>query len=91
MEIIECNINYDDYSFCEQEGTFKATLDYKRWGKKRNVVAYFTFKDGRKILTAAWWNQDYLGLCELPIGATVNLTFSKKRKNTCYLRKVEVV
>lgn len=60
MENIAIDINYEDYSFCEQEGTFKATLIYKRWGKKSNVVAYFTFEDGRKIVTAAWRNLDYL-------------------------------
>ena len=33
----------------ERNGVFKARLDCKRWGKKRNILVYFTFEDGRCV------------------------------------------
>ena len=50
----DSGICVDNYKTNEQDGVFKARLDCKRWGKKRNVLAYFTFEDGSKIMAAAW-------------------------------------
>ena len=35
------------YGLMDEEGTFFATLDFKRWGKKQNLLSYFTLDDGR--------------------------------------------
>lgn len=40
----------DEYLTNERDGVFKARLDCKRWGKKRNILAYFTFEDGSKVM-----------------------------------------
>ena len=79
----------DIYVTAEQEGIFKATLDYKRWGRNRNVLAYFTLEDGRKIMASAWQDTGYLGIPEIPMGATVRLTFQKAKNGLAYLRGVE--
>ena len=45
----DLGICVDDYKTNERDGVFIARLDYKRWGKKRNVLANFTFEDGSKV------------------------------------------
>ncbi len=43
----DSGICVDNYKTNERDGIFKARLDCKRWGKKRNVLAYFTFEDAK--------------------------------------------
>ena len=38
----DAGIRVDNYKANEREGVFIATLDVKRWGKGRNILAYFT-------------------------------------------------
>lgn len=69
-QVKEKGIYVDEYLTNEREGVFKARLDCKRWGKKRNVLAYFTFEDGSKL-----W---------LPLGRTPAISvFPKLRKEQC--------
>ena len=88
-QLYENGIHTDIYVTAEQEGIFKATLDYKRWGRNRNVLAYFTLEDGRKIMASAWQDTGYLGIPEIPMGTTVRLTFQKAKNGLAYLRGVE--
>ena len=79
----------DNYKTNEQDGVFKARLDCKRWGKNRNILAYFTFEDGSKVMAAAWQNTGYLGIPEIEEGAMLTLTFERAKNGISYLRKVE--
>ena len=85
----DLNICTDDYKTNEDEGMFVARLDFKFWGKKRNVLAFFTFENGSKIMASAWQNTGYLGIPEIEEGATLMLTFEKAKNGIAYLRKVE--
>ena len=85
----DSGICVDDYKTNESDGVFTARLDYKRWGKKRNVIAYFTFEDGSKVMASAWQNTGYLGIPEIEEGAMLTLTFEKAKNGISYLRKVE--
>ena len=79
------------YSFIETEGTFTGTLDFKRWGKKKNLLSYFTLTDGRKIFASTFALSDYLGLADIKLGTTVRLSFiAEKKSGIIYLRKVEI-
>ena len=79
------------YSFITTEGIFIGTLDFKRWGKKKNLLSYFTLADGRKIFASTFSLQDYLGLADIRLGTIVKLTFiAAKRSGVIYLRKVEI-
>ena len=51
-EFYQSGINPYDYHFSKTEGQFIATLDSKRWGKKKNILAYFTTVDGLKIVAS---------------------------------------
>ena len=88
-QMYDLNICTDDYTTNEDEGVFIARLDFKFWGKKRNVLAFFTFENGSKIMASAWQNTDYLGIPEIEEGALLLLTFVKSKNGTAYLRKVE--
>lgn len=78
-----------DYKTNEREGVFLARLDYKRWGNNHNILAYFTFEDGRKVFASAWNNTGYLGIPEIETGEMLMLTFKKAKSGTSYLKKVE--
>lgn len=88
-QLEEKGICVDEYLTNEREGVFEARLDCKRWGKKRNVLAYFTFEDGSKIMASAWQNTDYLGIPEIAEGSMLILTFERAKNGISYLRKVE--
>ena len=79
----------DEYLTNERDGVFKARLDCKRWGKKRNILAYFTFEDGSKVMASAWQNTGYLGIPEIEEGARLMLTFERAKNGISYLRKVD--
>ena len=72
-----------------RDGVFKSRLDCKRWGKKRNILAYFTFEDGSKVMAYAWQNTGYLGIPEIEEGARLMLTFERSKNGISYLRNVE--
>ncbi len=79
----------DDYKTNENDGVFIARLDYKRWGKNRNILGFFTFENGKKIMASAWQNTGYLGIPEIEEGVMLMLTFEKAKNGIAYLRKVE--
>lgn len=85
----DAGINVDNYKTNENDGVFIARLDYKRWGKNRNVLGYFTFENGDKIMASAWQNTGYLGISEINEGTMLKLTFEKAKNGIAYLRKVE--
>ena len=63
------------YAFNEEPGEFIATIDCKRWGKKK-MVTFFTFEDDRKVVAHTWPNSNYLGLANMALGSKVRLCFS---------------
>ena len=85
----DAGIRVDNYKANEREGVFIATLDVKRWGKGRNILAYFTFEDGSKIMAAVWQNTGYLGLPDIEEGARLKLTFERAKNGSSYLRKAK--
>lgn len=79
------------YKMMEQEGEFKATLDFKRWGKKQNLVAYFNIEEVGKIVASTFRNREYLNLRLIPIGSKLIITFYRKGNTGNYLRKIQVL
>lgn len=78
------------YSFNEEPGEFVATIDCKRWGKKK-LVTFFTFEDGRKVVAPTWPNSNYLGLANMPLGSTVRLDFQHTRTGKLNLKGAELI
>ncbi len=88
-QLKEKGICVDEYLTNKREGVFNARLDCKCWGKKRNVLAYFTFEDGSKVMASAWQNTGYLDIPEIEEGAMLTLTFGRAKNGISYLGKVE--
>lgn len=93
-ELMASSIDPYEYNYCETVGEFPAMLDAKVWGNKSNILAYFTFEDGRKIVAAVWrynsMKREYLGLDEIPLGTKMFLTFRKGRGQRAYLRDFRI-
>jgi hypothetical protein len=49
-----------DYAFGCPDGEWAARLDHKAWGKKHNMILYFTqFDSGEKRWLSVFWNDDF--------------------------------
>lgn len=83
-------IEYDEYKNVEEEGEYRGRLVGKRWGKKRNLIAYFELNSGEKIVGYAWNDNEYLHLNEMKNGTAVRLRFVTSTKSgKTYLREVK--
>ena len=54
-------------------------------------MACLDFDDGRKIMTSAWSEKNYLGLADIPLNTRVSVSFQFSAKGISYLRSVEVI
>lgn len=79
------------YKFMKDEGEYRAVLDCKRWGRKNNLVAYYTVDGVGKIVASTFVNRNYLHVRDIPIGSKLILTFSKRGHTGNYLRKIQVL
>lgn len=77
-----------DYKFNMQPGEFEATIDCKRWGKKKKLITYMTFADGQKIVAPTWPRSQYEGLTGIEVGARVRVHFQVNRSGTLCVRRV---
>ena len=84
-------VNHHANQFPDFEGTFAATIACKRWDRNKNLLAYLDFDDGRKIMTSAWSEKNYLGLADIPLNTRVSVSFQFSAKGVSYLRSVEVI
>lgn len=90
QEFRDLGYEVNNYVLNTLVGKFPAKLEMKAWGKNRKLRAFFKFEDGRKIIAPAYPYQRYLGLCELPIGTDVLLTYEEVTEERVYLTEVEV-
>ena len=74
-EFVESGFDGREYQFPDFEGTFAATIACKRWDRNKNLLAYLDFDDGRKIMTSAWSEKNYLGLADIPLNSRVSVSF----------------
>ena len=77
------------YAFNQQSGVFVATIDCKRWGKRKKLITYMTFEDGRKIVAPTWPRSRYEGLADMEVGYRIRVTYDKNRAGTLCVRRVE--
>ena len=56
--------------------TVIGTLELKAKSKESGILRmFFSLSDGRKIMTLVFWWQRYAGLCEIPVGTVLELTY----------------
>ena len=85
----EQKINFNDYSFPTEEGTYRGILDFKMYGKKQNMLIYITLENGGKLIGAAYKDNDYLGLKELETGTEIEVTFKTSKSGLQRLTEVK--
>ena len=91
QEFLDSGFDGRDYNFPDFEGTFEAEMVCKRWDKNSKLLVYLDFDDGRKIMTSAWSEKNYLGLADIPLNTCVSVSFQFSAKRISYLRSVEVI
>ena len=91
QEFVDSGFDGRDYEFPDFEGTYEATIACKRWDKNKNLLAYLDFDDGKKIMTSAWNEKNYLGLADIPLNTRVSVSFQFSARGISYLRSVEVI
>lgn len=84
----EIEFNGKDYKFNMQPGEFVATIDCKRWGKRKKLITYMTFADGQKVIAITWPRSQYEGLVNLEVGSEIRVCFKLNRSGTLCVRRV---
>lgn len=83
----ETEFNGKDYKFNMQPGEFVATIDCKRWGKRKKLITYMTFADGRKVVTPTWPRSRYEGLANMEVGSKIRILYEENRSGTLCIRR----
>ncbi len=82
--------DFDDsmYRFNYEAGEFIATIDCKRWGKRKKLITYMTFADGRKIVAPTWPRSRYEGLADMMVGSRIRIDYRLNNAGTLCVRSV---
>ena len=83
----ETEFNTVGYQFNMQPGEFVATIDCKRWGKRKKLITYMTFADGRKIVAPTWPRSRYEGLANMEAGSKIRVLYEENRSGTLCIRR----
>ena len=83
----ETEFNGMDYIFNYQPGEFVATIDCKRWGKRKKLITYMTFADGRRVVAPTWPRSRYEGLANMEVGSKIRVLYEENRSGTLCIRR----
>ena len=83
----ETEFNGKDYKFNMQSGEFVATIDCKRWGKRKKLITYMTFADGRRGVAPTWPRSRYEGLAIMEVGSKIRVLYEENRSGTLCIRR----
>lgn len=70
-----------------QPGEFVATIDCKRWGKRKKLITYMTFADGRRVVAPTWPRSRYEGLANMEVGSRIRVLYEENRSGTLCIRR----
>ena len=88
-QFMALGIDTSEYKFNVQTGIFKAVLDLKVWGANKNILAFFTLEDGRKVISSAPCFKGYFGLADIPLGTDLEIMYAPNVKGKIYLTDVQ--
>ena len=74
-ELELANILTMEYELNLEPGTYEAILDLKAMTRTDVLRVFFTFADGRKIITTVNWWSNYRGLMDAEAGAKYRLVY----------------
>ena len=75
------------YEYNLRSGEFVATIDCKRWGKRKKLVTYMTFDDGRRIVAPTWPRSRYEGLANMEVGSKIRVTYIESSNGNLCIRR----
>lgn len=85
----ESEFDGSGYEYNLRSGEFVAIIDCKRWGKRKKLVTYMTFEDGRRIVAPTWPRSSYEGLAAMAVGSKIRVTYIESSTgNLCIRRAV---
>ena len=80
----ESEFDGSGYEYNLRSGEFVATIDCKRWGKRKKLITYMTFEDGRRIVAPTWPRSSYEGLANMEVGSKIRIIYiESSRGNLC--------
>lgn len=80
----ESEFDGSGYEYNMRSGEFVAIIDCKRWGKRKKLVTYMTFEDGRRIVAPTWPRSSYEGLANMEVGSKIRIIYiESSRGNLC--------
>lgn len=82
----ESEFDGSGYEYNLRSGEFVATIDCKRWGKRKKLVTYMTFEDGRRIVAPTWPRSRYEGLANMEVGSKVRIVYVANSRGTLCIR-----
>ena len=83
----ESEFDGSGYEYNLRSGEFVATIDCKRWGKRKKLVTYMTFEDGRRIVAPTWPRSSYEGLAAMAVGSKIRILFVENRTGDLCVRR----
>ena len=83
----ETEFNGKDYKFNYQPGEFVATIDCKRWGKRKKLITYMPCVDGRRVVAPTWPRSRYEGLANMEVGSKIRVLYEENRSGTLCVRR----
>jgi len=83
----ETEFDGNGYEYNLRSGEFIATIDCKRWGKRKKLVTYMTFEDGRRIVAPTWPRSSYEGLAAMAVGSKIRVTYIESSNGTLCIRR----
>ena len=84
----ESEFDGSEYEYNLRSGEFVATIDCKRWGKRKKLITYMTFEDGRRIVALTWPRSSYEGLANMAVGSKIKVTYIESSRGNLCIRRV---
>lgn len=82
----ESEFDGSGYEYNLRSGEFVATIDCKRWGKRKKLITYMTFEDGRRIVAPTWPRSSYEGLANMEVGSKIRVIYLENASGTLCVR-----
>lgn len=78
----------EEYQQMTEAVTVIGTLELKARSSDSGMLRmFFSLSDGRRIMTPVFWWQRYAGLCEMPVGTVLELTYVPGKNGYFNLKK----
>lgn len=82
----ESEFDGSGYEYNLHSGEYVATIDCKRWGRRKKLITYMTFEDGRQIVATTWPRSSYEGLANMEVGSKIRIIYIESSRGSLCVR-----